>query len=229
MPEVFYGLFSEEIKYQRNVGKIADCACIAVKEAMEESMPEYELAAVAEYEMRRRGAEVTSFNTIVSTGLRSAYSHGYPTERRLKKDEFLLVDLGPQIKGYAADETRTYFLGKNPKKEKMLKAVNEAVEEVLQNIRPGVSCKELDAISRKVLEKNGFTDFPHSLGHPISGFLVPNLSKKSEHILKPGMLFTVEPGIYLPGYGGVRLEENIVVTEDGFEQLTESPRILEDY
>jgi len=227
IPEVFYGLFPEEIKYQRKVSKIADYACIAVREAMEERISEYELAAVAEYEMRRRGAEVTSFNTIISTGPRSAYSHGYPTERKLKKNELLLVDLGPQIKGYAADETRTYLFGKNSKKEKMLNAVNESVEKVIQNIQPGVPCKELDAISRKVLKNKGFPDYPHSLGHPISGFLVPNISKNSEHILKPGMLFTVEPGIYLPEYGGVRMEENIVVTEDGFEQLTESPRMLE--
>jgi len=226
IPEVFYGLYPGEIKYQRKVSELADIACTVVRETMQEGIPEYELAAAAEYEMRRNGAEVTSFDTIVSTGHRSAYSHGWPTKRKLKKNELVLVDLGPQVNGYAADETRTFLLGSDSKKEKMLKAMDEAVEEVISNIKPGVRCKELDSISRKVLNEHGFPDYPHSLGHPISGFIVPNLSKKSEHMLKPGMLFTVEPGIYLPGYGGVRMEENVVVTEDGFEQLTKSPRIF---
>lgn len=226
IPEVFNGLYPEEIKYQRTSSKLADIACSAVGEAMEEGITEYELAAIAEYEMRRNGAEVTSFDTIVSTGPRSAYSHGWPTDRKLKKNEFVLVDLGPQVKGYAADETRTYLLGDDVKKERMLKAVDKAVDKVLQHVKAGVSCMELDGLSREVLREHGFPDYPHSLGHPISGFVVPNLSKTSEHILKTGMVFTVEPGIYLPGYGGVRMEENVVVTEDGFEQLTASPRIL---
>ncbi|MBD3205224.1 M24 family metallopeptidase [Candidatus Bathyarchaeota archaeon] len=226
IPEVFYGLYPEEIKYQRDVSKLADIGCSVVRESLQEGITEYELAAAAEYEMRRHGAEVTSFDTIISTGYRSAYSHGWPTERRLKKNEFVLVDLGPQVKGYASDETRTFLLGSDSKKERMLNAMDKAVEEVVSNIKPGVSCKELDSISRKVLKEHGFPDYPHSLGHPISGFIVPNLSSTSEHVLKPGMLFTVEPGIYLPGYGGVRMEENIVVTEKGFEQLTKSPRIF---
>jgi Xaa-Pro dipeptidase len=103
--------------------------------------------------------------------------------------------------------------------------VDRAVEAVIQAVRPGVVCSDLDAVSRRVLADNGFPDYPHSLGHPISGFAVPNLSKTSGHVLREGMLFTVEPGIYVPGYGGVRLEENVVVTRDGCEQLTRSPRL----
>jgi len=225
IPEVFYGLLPGEVKYHRRVSRLADAACSAAREAMRPGAAEYEIAAEAEYAMRRMGAEATSFQTIVSTGPRSAYSHGWPTSRSLKDGEFMLVDLGPSVDGYAADETRTYLLGSDPKKIKMLEAVDEAVEAVIQMVKPGVECRELDAVSRRVLKEHGFPDYPHSLGHPLSGFAVPSLSKSSESVLREGMLFTVEPGVYLPGYGGVRMEENVVVTEDGFEQLTRSPRL----
>lgn len=225
VPEVFFGLYPDEIKYHRKVSRLADIACSAAREAMRPGITEYELAAEAEYAMRKQGTEVTSFDTIVSTGERSAYSHGWPTTRKLRDGELMLIDLGPQADGYAADETRTFLLGSDPKKEKMLKAMDEAVEAVIMSVKPGASCRELDIISRRVLKEHGFPDYPHSLGHPLSGFVTPSLSKTSKDVLKPGMLFTVEPGIYLPGYGGVRMEENVVVTEDGFEQLTKSPRL----
>ncbi len=226
IPEVWFGLYPDEIKFHRAVSKLADIGCAAVKEAMRPGITETELAAEANYAMQRNGAETFSFETIVSTGERSAYSHGYPTPRKLREGELVLVDLGPTIGGYAADETRTYLLGSDAKKEKMLEAMDKSVQAVIDNVRPGVKCSELDAISRKVLKEHGFPDYMHSLGHPLSGFVTPLLSKNSEDILKPGHLFTVEPGIYIPGYGGVRMEENVVVTEDGCEQLTKSPRLV---
>jgi len=226
LPEVFFGLYPDEVHFQRKVSELADLACTAVYQAMRPGITEYELAAEAEYTMRRKGAQSTAFNTIVSTGPRSAYSHGWPTNRKLCDGEFLLVDLGPQIDGYASDETRTYLLGSDPKKEKMIHALDKAVQVVLDNIKPGVNGKELDKISRKALADQGFPSYPHSLGHPLSGFVTPNLSESSAETLKEGMLFTVEPGIYIPGFGGVRMEENVVVTSDGYEQLTKSPRIL---
>ena len=226
IPEVLYGLYPEEIRFQRKVSKLADIGCSAAREAMAPGVKETEIAAEANYAMQRNGAETLSFQTIVSTGHRSAYSHGWPTPRELKKGEFMLVDLGPTIDGYAADETRTFLLGEDPKKQKMLEAMDKAVQAVIDNVKPGASCKELDAISRRVLKEHGFPDYPHSLGHPLIGFPTPLLSKTSEDTLKPGMLFTVEPGIYLPGFGGVRMEENVVVTEDGYEQLTKSPRLI---
>jgi len=226
IPEVLYGLYPEEIKFHRKVSKLADIGCSAAREAMAPGVKETEIAAEANYAMQRNGAETFSFQTIVSTGHRSAYSHGWPTPRELKKGEFMLVDLGPTVDGYAADETRTFLLGEDPKKQKMLEAMDKAVQAVIDNLKPGASCMELDAISRRVLKEHGFPDYPHSLGHPLSGFPTPSLSKTSKDTLKPGMLFTVEPGIYLPGYGGVRMEENVVVTEDGYEQLTKSPRLI---
>jgi Xaa-Pro aminopeptidase len=224
--DVFYGLYPEETQFQRKVSKLADIGCTAALEAMATGVKETDIAAEANYAMQRHGADTFSFQTIVSTGPRSAYSHGYPTSRELQKGEFMLVDLGPTVDGYAGDETRTYIHGEDPRKEKMVKAMDKAVQAVIDNVKPGASCMELDAISRRVLKEHGFPDYPHSLGHPLSGFPTPLLSKTSIDILKPGMLFTVEPGIYTPGYGGVRLEENVVVTEDGCEQLTKSPRLI---
>ena len=226
IPEVWFGLYPDEVKFHRTVSKLADIGCSAVREAMRPGITETDLAAEANYAMQRKGAETFSFQTIVSTGERSAYSHGWPTPRKLKDGEFVLVDLGPTISGYAADETRTYLLGSDTKKERMLMAMDKAVQAVIDNVRPGASCKELDAISRRVLKEHGYSDYMHSLGHPLSGFVTPLLSKTSKDILKPGHLFTVEPGIYIPGYGGVRMEENVVVTEDGYEQLTKGPRLL---
>jgi len=226
IPEVFYGLYPEEVKMQRAASKLADIGCSAAREAMGSGVKETDLAAEANYAMQRHGAETFSFQTIVSTGPRSAYSHGWPTSRSLRKGEFILVDLGPTVSGYAADETRTFILGSDPKKQRMLEAVDAAVQAVIEQVKPGVSCRELDALSRRVLKEHGYPDYPHSLGHPLSGFSVPRLSKTSQDVLRPGMLFTVEPGIYLPGYGGVRIEENVLVTMDGCEQLTRSPRLI---
>jgi len=226
IPEIFFGLYQEEIKFQREASKLADIGCSAAREAMAPGVKETEIAAEANYAMQRHGAETLNFQTIVSTGTRSAYSHGWPTRRELKMGEFMLVDLGPTVDGYASDETRTFILGEDVKKEKMLEAMDKAVQAVIDKIKPGIKCAELDALSRKVLKEHGYPDYPHSLGHPLSGFPVPILSKTSNDVLKPGMIFTVEPGIYLPGYGGVRMEENVVVTEDGYEQLTKSPRLI---
>lgn len=226
IPEVFYGFYPEEIQYQRKVSKLADIGCTIARETMALGVKETEIAAEANYAMQQQGAETFSFQTIVSTGPRSAYSHGWPTSRKLQKDEFMLVDLGPTIDGYASDETRTFVLGEDSKKQKMLEAMDKAVQAVIDNVKPGASCMELDAISRRVLKEHGFPDYPHSLGHPLSGFPTPLLSKTSKDTLKPGMIFTVEPGIYIPGYGGVRMEENVVVTDDGYEKLTKSPRLI---
>ena len=225
VPQVFHGLYPEEVELQRKACRLADLGCQAARDSMDVGVRETEVAAEANYAMMRAGAETLSFQTIVSTGPRSAYSHGWPTGRRLGRGEFMLVDLGPVVGGYAADETRTYVLGEDPEKRRMLEAVDAAVQAVLDHVEPGASCAELDQVSRKVLGEHGFGDYPHSLGHPLNGFPQPALSKNSGHTLKPGMVFTVEPGIYVPGFGGVRLEEDVVVTEDGCLKLTESPRL----
>lgn len=226
IPKVFYGLYPEEVSFQREVSRLADLAVATARDAIEPGVKEYTVAAEANYAMMREGAEMQSFPTIVSSGERSAYCHGWPGERELQDGDLVIVDLGPMKHGYAADETRTILIGEDEKKARMLDAVDRSVEAVIEEAVPGASCRELDAISRRVLKEEGFPDYPHSLGHPISGFVVPRLAKNSEHTLKEGMVFTVEPGIYMQGYGGVRIEENLVTTKDGYEKLTQNPRIF---
>jgi Xaa-Pro aminopeptidase len=226
LPEVFFGLYPEEIRFQRTVCKLADIAEAAARESIAPGIREYEIAAEANYAMMRQGAESQSFPTIISSGERSALCHGWTGDREVMKGDLVVVDLGPQKYGYAADETRTFLVGKDEKKEKMLVAVNKAVEAALNNIKPGASCQELDAFSRKTLKELGFPDIPYGIGHALSGFVTPSLDPKSKDTLAPGMLFTVEPGIYLPSYGGVRIEEDVVVTSDGFELLTKHPRLI---
>ena len=227
LPNVFFGLYPEEFKFQRRLGSIADIGIKAARESLAIGRRECEIAAEANYEMMRHGSELQWFPTIISSGERSAYGHGWTGERKIKNGDLVIVDLGPVNNGYSADETRTFLLGKDEKKEKMLMAVDRSVEAVLKNLKPGSSCRELDLISRRVLKKNGFPpDYPGGLGHPISNYVVPKLSEDSEDIEKKGMVHTIEPGIYIPGYGGVRIEENVIVTDDGFELLTRSPRLI---
>lgn len=226
LSKVFCGLYPGEVKYQRKVSRLADIAVAAARESLVPGMTEIEVAAEANYAMMRRGAEMQSFPTIISSGERAGLCHGWPGERKLKRGDLVIIDLGPLKDGYAADESRTYLVGGgDEKKHRMLTALDKSVQAVLDRVKPGVKCKDLDLISRQVLEEHGFPDYPHTLGHTLSGFLVPTLSKTSEQILEEGMVFTIEPGIYLPNYGGVRFEENVVVTEDGCELLTKNPRI----
>jgi len=226
LPEVFFGLYPGEIKFQRKASKLADIAITAIRESLAPGRRECEIAAEAAYAMMSHGAESLKFHTIVGSGKRSAYIHSWPGDKKIKKGDLVLVDLGPIKDGYTADISRTFLVGKDDKKEKMLNAVDKAIEMVLKNIKPGTSCRELDAISRRILQENGYPDFPHGMGHPLSGFVVPTLSKDSQDIEKIGMLHTIEPGVYLIGYGGVRFEENIVIKDNGFELLTKSPRII---
>ena len=139
----------------------------------------------------------------------------------------VLVDLCPTAEGYGSDETRTYLAGKGEAKAvNMLKAVNKSVESVLNAIEIGANAGELDTISRKSLADDGYPSYPHTLGHTLSGCSEPGLRPGSNHILEKGSIFTVEPGIYTLGYGGVRIEENVLVTGDGFEILTKRPRVI---
>jgi len=173
--------------------------------------------------MRKAGAEGISF-CIVNSGPDSAHVHGAPSDRVVVDGDLVLIDLGPVKHGYMADISRTFLVGSDPKKQRMLEAMDKSVQAVLDAIKPGESCKELDALSRRVLIDHGYEDYPHSLGHPVSGFVKPSLSKRSNDVERVGYVHTVEPGIYIPGLGGVRFEENVYVTEDGCESLFKSPR-----
>ena len=188
------------------------------------------IAAEIEYFMKKRGAQKTSFDTIVLSGARCALPHGVPGENPIKKNEPVLMDFGCVYKGYCSDMTRTVVVGKaEPEFKKIYNIVKEAQQVGLDAIRPGIPGKEADAAARQVIENAGYGKyFGHSLGHGV-GLLIhelPNLSPKSDIILKPGMVVSCEPGIYIYGKTGVRIEDLVAVTENGRENLTKLTKDL---
>lgn len=192
-------------------------------------MTERELAAEIEYRMKRHGADSSSFPTIVAHGPHSALPHAKPRDEMIGVNTMLILDFGAYFDGYASDMTRTLWIGQIPvrKFEEIYKIVLEALEKAENEAKPGMSGKELDKIAREVIEKAGYGEFfGHGLGHGV-GIDVhekPRLSQKNEDILSSGMVFTIEPGIYIPDFGGVRIEDMVVMGERGVEILTRSSK-----
>ena len=214
----------EELNYLRIAEKIGVDAFLAVLPQIQVGMTENELAAELEYQMRKRGAEGTSFETIAISGKKTSMPHGKPDEKKLENGDFITMDFGCRYRGYCSDMTRTIVLGTAKEEQKRVyQIVKEAQAAGLSAIRAGISGKEADAVARKVIDDAGYGKyFGHSLGHGV-GLLIheqPNLSPLSETILKPGMVVTCEPGIYIPDFGGVRIEDMVCVGEDGCENLT---------
>ena len=194
------------------------------------SMTEVDLAAEIDYRMRRLGAEEPAFETIVASGKRSALPHARPTSARIQTDELLLIDMGAIVAGYASDMTRTHAVGKlDAKRRRMYRAVLESQLAVLDAIKPGVTCASVDRVARNVLRGFGLEKlFIHSTGHGL-GLEIherPRVGRKDKTKLVTGMVITVEPGVYEKDFGGVRIEDTVVVTTDGCEVLTPTPKEL---
>ena len=191
---------------------------------------EIDVAAEIEYRMRRLGAERLAFETIVAAGPNTALPHARPGTRKLKKNECIMLDLGAILGGYAGDMTRTIFLGQAPPKaSRIYKAVLEAQKEAEQAVQVGVPCSAVDKAARKVLERYGYGSyFTHSTGHGVGREIheMPSLARNQETLLPESAVVTVEPGVYIPGYGGVRIENVVVVRKQGPEILTTTPREL---
>ena len=191
---------------------------------------ESEIAAELEFQMKVLGSEKPAFETIVAMGDRSALPHAHPTTRRLQANELLLIDMGATLDGYTSDMTRMAFTGVPPKRIRDLyRAVLEAQLAGLNAVRPGVSVKQVDAAARNVLKGYGLDkQFIHSTGHGL-GLEIhesPKIGKKEKIKLRAGMVITIEPGAYLQGFGGVRIEDTALVTEQGCEVLTPTPKEL---
>lgn len=187
---------------------------------------ELELASEIDYFMKKNGAEKTAFETIVVSGIRGSLPHGTPTDKKLEVGDAITMDFGAKFMGYCSDMTRTVFLGRPDKmQEKIFNIVLEAQKTALEYIKPGLLGKAVDKKARKLIEKHGYGEnFGHSLGHGV-GIEVheePRLSKKSMVKLEPGMVVTVEPGIYIENFSGVRIEDLVVITENGCRNLTSS-------
>jgi len=191
---------------------------------------EREIALAIERKMRKKGAESPSFETIVAFGINAAKPHAVPTKRRLKKGETVLVDMGLVLDGYCSDMTRTFVIGKPDKIFiERLRIVRRAQQAAIKVIRAGVACREVDRAARQVIRDNGYGGyFGHALGHGV-GLEVheePRLGSSSRKKLRAGMIVTVEPGIYLPDWGGIRLENMVVVRENGCEVLNNDVTFL---
>jgi Xaa-Pro aminopeptidase len=212
-----------EIDAIRRAQRVAEEAVASALAAFEGGT-EIDLALAIEWGMRRGGAEAVSFETIVATGAHSALPHAEPRDVPVDRDGVLLIDFGAKVDGYCSDTTRTW-LGPNAPEElrKVHDAVVRALEAACNAVEPGAKGSDVDAAARGVLEAEGYAEhFVHSTGHGV-GLDVhegPTLATTSESVLEPGMLVTVEPGVYLPGVGGVRVEDLLVVTESGYENLT---------
>jgi len=201
-----------------------------VEESLEATLPyikpganELDIAAQLEYEMRRRGSQGTPFGTIVASGYRGALPHGRASNKTIERGELVVLDFGSIYAGYVADITRTVAVGEISDELKEIYAVvKEAQQAAVDAIKPGVTCHEIDDTARKLIRDKGYGEyFTHRTGHGIGlgAHEAPYIMQTNQLVLKSGMSFTVEPGIYLPKKGGVRIEDNIVITEDGFINL----------
>jgi Xaa-Pro aminopeptidase len=191
---------------------------------------EMEIAAEIEYQMRRRGASGAAFESIVAFGARSAHPHARPTEKRLRKNELVVLDLGAILAHYCSDLTRTVFVGRAPARiRRWYRAVQEAQAAAVAAARVGVRCGDVDAAARGVLARYRLDQyFVHSTGHGL-GLEVhedPRVARGQKHVLVPGNVITIEPGIYMPGVGGIRIEDDVAVHVDRTEVLTRVPRDL---
>lgn len=220
----------QEIESIQSACKIADIGMQTAYETIKPGISEQYAAAEIEYAMRKKGSYGTAFDTIIASGVCSAFPHGGCTNRIIHEGDLVVVDLGAIYKFYRSDLTRTIVAGKASQKQvKIYETVLLANENAYKTIKPNVLAKDVDASARKTIEEAGFGDFfVHNLGHGV-GLEIheqPILSPDSKDILAVGNVVTDEPGIYLPGYGGVRIEDTVLVTQDGAEKLTVSPYTL---
>ncbi|MFM8602480.1 MAG: M24 family metallopeptidase, partial [Gemmatimonadota bacterium] len=225
-----------EVKDAEELARIRTAVAIA-ETALERTLPtirvgqtELEVAGRLEFELRRAGSEGFSFECIVAAGDRSALPHARPTSRPIRAGEFLLIDFGAVHAGYCSDLTRTVVMGPPSDRQRAIHdLVQEALGSASAGVRAGMRGRDADAIARDYIARGGYGEaFGHSLGHGI-GLEVheaPRLSSMADAPLPVGAVVTIEPGIYLEGWGGVRIEDNVVLHPDGPEVLSRFPREL---
>lgn len=221
----------EEIAYLREAQKISDAALAEACKLIRPGVSELDVMMAIGTERTRLGCEARSFNMIFTSGADTSLPHGTSRIRTIQNGDFVMIDMGSTIHGYASDMTRTLAVGSVSREQReAYNLVLRAQKRALEMIRPGVRCKDVDRAAREVILNSPYAEgcFGHGLGHSL-GLEIhesPRFNPTDETILQPGMVITVEPGLYLPGRFGVRIEDMVVVTEDGCENLTGSPKEL---
>lgn len=213
-----------EIENMKIAAKYADLCMEIAKKNLKEGITELELKSIIENEIKKQGISKMSFDTIVLFGENAANPHGESSNRKLKLNEYVLLDLGCYYNGYASDETRCLEFGNVSEFDKSIyNLVLKSNTEAIKAVKPGMTFSQIDKIARDIIEEAGYGKyFNHRLGHGlgIDCHEYPDVSQKTNDILEEGMTFTIEPGIYLPNKVGIRIEDDILVTKDGYLVLT---------
>lgn len=215
---------AEEIDLMKKAQRITETALSNIIHRIKAGITETELAAEIDKEFIKLGADGSAFPSIVAFGESAAECHHIPTERKLEKGEIVLIDIGAKFNGYCSDMTRTFCYGIPDRKMSEIYAiVLGAQQSALRHIKAGMTCREADAIAREYIAANGYgKEFIHTLGHGVGKEVheAPRLAVGNDIPLEAGMVVTVEPGIYIEGWGGVRIEDMAVIKNDGIDNLT---------
>ncbi len=219
---------AQEIASIKKAINIASEAFKEVVDLIEEGSVEKDIALELEYRIRKGGADDISFDTIVASGSRSALPHGLASRKKICHGDTLVIDFGSTWQGYNSDETCTLFMGKPDKdQKKVFQIVKDAHDRAIEFVRPGVKACDVDNAAREIINNAGYgSNFGHGTGHGV-GLAIhekPVISSFSDAVLDDGMVITIEPGIYIPDWGGVRIEDMVLVTHNGCEVLTYSSK-----
>lgn len=219
-----------EIGYVKKAQSITDTAFTKILSFIKEGVSEIDLAVELEYQMRKHGASGLAFETIIASGVNSSKPHAHPTDKKLCKGDTITMDFGASYNGYCSDMTRTVFLGE-PSQEmrNIYNIVLAAQTNVINNVAVKMTGKEVDALARELIVANGYgANFTHSTGHSL-GLEIhedPRATQNSGDVFVPNQFITAEPGIYIPGYGGVRIEDLLLIKENETEDLTKSQKTI---
>jgi len=231
--EYYRGLKTqEEVEKIQKAIVVAEKAYLSLKKRIQTGVSEKYLADMLEFEIRKQGGQRSSFETICAAGSHASQPHARATDRKIQENEVVLVDWGATVQSYKSDLTRVVFKDRISRKfERIYQIVLDAQRLAIERVKPGVMAKQVDCAARSYIESKGYGEcFGHGLGHGV-GLEVheyPVINKRSKEVLEAGMVFTVEPGIYIPGWGGIRIEDIVLVTKDGCNVLSQLPKNLED-
>ncbi|GGE52112.1 putative dipeptidase YkvY [Pullulanibacillus camelliae] len=220
-----------ELSSLRKAAELADFAISVGAGAIKKGKTEQALVAEIEYELKKRGCEGMSFATTVLTGDKTAAPHGHPSDRQIREGDFVLFDLGVIVDGYCSDITRTFaYKHISDEQQKIYDTVLKAEEAAIRAAKPGTEIGAVDRAARTLITEAGYGDyFTHRIGHGLGLGIheAPSMSSNNTAQLETGMVFTIEPGIYVPSIGGVRIEDDIYLGENGAETLTNYPKTLQ--